>query len=246
MRVLVRTPAVPRESTAVAVRSRPLRRISSESPGTIRSATAWVASGVLSRGPMPVPPVVRRTSTRPESATARYCSRIFAGSSETRNDEVTSQPSPRQNATTAGPDKSSRSPLVTESLIVRTATRIGKVSSGALRCSYRVAIGLIHQPHRFHQQTRRVARRGRPRRGIRGVEIDFKFSLRPQHNFVNRVIAFHRTDLRVAALPAGKIQVTLHAALPHDQPTRLLPHLQRLHQVDHAHLFQPSLNDPRT
>jgi len=79
----------------------------SKMPGTIRSATAWVASGVLSRGPIPVPPVVKRTSTRPESAMARNCSRIFAGSSDTHNDEVTSQPSPRQNATTAGPDRSS-------------------------------------------------------------------------------------------------------------------------------------------
>src|SRR5437588_276655 len=229
MSVLVRTAAVPRESTAVGVRSKPLRRISSESPDTIRSATAWVASGVLSRGPMPVPPVVKRTSTRPESATARNCSRIFTGSSETRNEEVTSQPSPRQKATTAGPDKSSRSPFVTESLIVRTAMRIRKVSWRDSRRLDRIAIGLVHEPHRFHQQARRVACRGRPRRGVRGVEIDFKFSLRPHHNFVNGVIPFQRTDLRVAALPAGKIQFALGATLLHDQPARLLAHLQRLH-----------------
>src|SRR6266850_1849975 len=245
MSVFVRTAAVPRESTAVGVCSRPLRRISSEIPGTIRSATACVDSGVLSRGPIPVPPVVKRTSTRPESASSRNCSRIFAGSSDTRNAEVTSQPSPRQNATTAGPDKSSRSPLVTESLMVRTATRIRKVSSGDSRRPHRIAIGLVHQPHRFHQEAGRVARRGRLCRGIRGVEIDFKFSRRPQHNFINGVVPFHRTDFRVAALPACKIQFTLRAVLPHDQPARLLPHLQRLHQVDHAHLFQPSLNDSR-
>src|SRR6266850_2606559 len=245
MSVFVRTAAVPRESTAVGVCSRPLRRISSEIPGTIRSATACVDSGVLSRGPIPVPPVVKRTSTRPESASSRNCSRIFAGSSDTRNAEVTSQPSPRQNATTAGPDKSSRSPLVTESLMVRTATRIRKVSSGDSRRPHRIAIGLVHQPHRFHQEAGRVARRGRLCRGIRGVEIDFKFSRRPQHNFINGVVPFHRTDFRVAALPACKIQFTLRAVLPHDQPARLLPHLQRLHQVDHAHLFQPALNDSR-
>src|SRR5258708_4007107 len=128
MSVLVRTAAVPRESTAVGVCSRPLRRISSEIPG-----------------PIPVPPVVKRTSTRPESASSRNCSRIFAGSSDTRNDEVISQPSPRQNATTAGPDKSSRSPLVTESLMVRTAMRIRKVSSGDSRRPYRIAIGLVHR-----------------------------------------------------------------------------------------------------
>src|SRR2546429_4764342 len=165
-----------------------------------------------------LPPVVKSTSRRPESATARNCSRIFAGSSDTRNDEVTSQPSPRQNATTAGPDKSSRSPLVTESLMVRTATRIRKVSSGDSRRSYRIAIGLVHQPHSFHQQASRVARRGRFCRGIRGVKIDLKFSRRPQHNFINGFIPFRRTDLGVAALTASKIQFTLRAILPHDQP----------------------------
>src|SRR6266404_139132 len=38
------------------------------------TAIAWVDSGVLSRGPIPVPPVVRSTSTRLESATVRNCS----------------------------------------------------------------------------------------------------------------------------------------------------------------------------
>src|SRR5258708_25014038 len=245
MSVLVRTAAVPRESAAVVVCSMPLRRISSESPGTIRSATAWVDSGVLSRGPIPVPPVVKSTSTRLESVTARNCSRIFAGSSDTHKEEVTSQPSPRQNATTAGPDKSSRSPLLTESLMVRTATRIRKVSSPDSRRLDRVAIGFIHQPHRFHQEARRVARCRGLRRGVRGIEIDFKFAFRPQHYFVYRVVAYDFSDLRVTALPACKIQFPLRSVVLHDQPARLLSHLQRLHQVDHAHLFQPPLNDAR-
>src|SRR6266853_2063423 len=109
MSVLCRTAAVPRESAAVGVFSKPLRRISSESPGTIRSAIAWVDSGVLSRGPIPVPPVVKSTSTRLESAR------------------------------------------------------------------------------------------------------------RPQHDFVNSVVAFDFSDLRVAALPAGKIQLPLRAVVLHDQ-----------------------------
>ena len=46
-----------RDSIAVGVFSRPLRRISSPMPGITRSAIACVASGVLSRGPIPVPPV---------------------------------------------------------------------------------------------------------------------------------------------------------------------------------------------
>src|SRR6266853_5857530 len=218
MSVLCRTAAVPRESLAVGLFSNPLRRISSASPGTIRSAIAWVDSGVLSRGPIPVPPVVRSTSTRLESATVRNCSRIFAGSSDTHNEEVTSQPSPRQNATTAGPDKSSRSPLLTESLMVRTATRIRKASSQNSRRLYRVAIGFIHQPHRFHQEAGRVSRCGGLRRGIRGVKVDLEFARGPQHDFVNSVVAFDFSDLRVAALPAGKIQFPLGAVVLHNQP----------------------------
>src|SRR5882762_635303 len=218
MSVLVRTAAVPRESAAVGVCSMPLRRISSESPGTIRSATAWVDSGVLSRGPIPVPPVVKSTSTRLESATARNCSRIFAGSSDTHKEEVTSQPSPRQNATTAGPDKSSRSPLLTESLMVRTATRIRKVSSQDSRRLYRVAIGFIHQPHRFHQEASGVACCCCFCRSVRGVKVDLEFARRPQHDFVNSVVAFDFSDLRVAALPAGKIQFSLRAVVLHNQP----------------------------
>ena len=129
MRAFARTAARPRESAAVGVNSAPLRRICSPIPGTIKSATACVDSGVLSRGPIPVPPLVRIKSTRPESANSRNCSRMFAGSSETRSTEVTSQFNPRHTATTAGPDKSSRSPLATVSLIVSTATRIRRVTS---------------------------------------------------------------------------------------------------------------------
>ena len=122
-----RTAAVPRDSAAVGVFSVPFRRISSAIPGITRSATPCVASGVLSRGPIPVPPVVRIKSIRPESAHSRNCWRIVAASSETHSEEVTSHPRPRQAATTAGPDTSSRSPRATESLMVRTATRIRQV-----------------------------------------------------------------------------------------------------------------------
>ena len=61
---VARTAATARDKTAVGVFSIPLRRISSETPGIRRSAMATVASGVLSRGPMPVPPVVKMISAR--------------------------------------------------------------------------------------------------------------------------------------------------------------------------------------
>ena len=85
---------------------------------------ATVASGVLSRGPMPVPPVVKMISARLASAMALSCSRMAAGSSRRTNVSVISQPRPRQNATTAGPEASWRSPLAAESLMVRMATRM--------------------------------------------------------------------------------------------------------------------------
>ena len=69
-------PAVPRDSAAIGVCASPAARISSLNPGASRSSTALVASGVTSRGPNPVPPVVttsvcdaaRRTSVRSISA----------------------------------------------------------------------------------------------------------------------------------------------------------------------------------
>src|SRR6266436_2006724 len=48
-----------------------LRAVADSGRVDVLLTTAWVASGVLSRGPIPVPPVVKSTSTRPESATAR-------------------------------------------------------------------------------------------------------------------------------------------------------------------------------
>ena len=57
-------PAVPRDSAAIGVCASPAARISSLSPGASRSSTALVASGVTSRGPNPVPPVVTTSVVR--------------------------------------------------------------------------------------------------------------------------------------------------------------------------------------
>jgi hypothetical protein len=53
-----RIPATPRESIQLTVWPLDARRIASAIPGTSRSITARVASGVTSRGATPVPPVV--------------------------------------------------------------------------------------------------------------------------------------------------------------------------------------------
>jgi len=128
-----RTTATPRESMAAGVTSAPFRRISSASPGITFSPISRVASGVLSRGPSPVPPVLRTKSTVRESASFRKFNRTCSGSSEHFCAETISQPSSRQRWTTAGPERSTRSPLATESLMVRTATRIMAASWKAPR-----------------------------------------------------------------------------------------------------------------
>ena len=66
--VLPRVPATPRDSHARGKSGADRARSASAIPGACRSSTAVVASGVTSRAARPVPPVVRITSTSPESA----------------------------------------------------------------------------------------------------------------------------------------------------------------------------------
>jgi hypothetical protein len=68
-----RIPLIPRESIAIGVASKDRRRSSSEIPGVSRSITRFVASGVLSRGVNPVPPVVMISS---ESSDSRLKNRL--------------------------------------------------------------------------------------------------------------------------------------------------------------------------
>ena len=63
----------------------------------------------------------------------------------------------------------------------------------------------VHQAHRFHQKPR--GRAGR-RCAIRGsAKIDLKLAVRPMDRLEHRGIAFQFPELRVLALPRGKIQV---------------------------------------
>ena len=117
-----RAPAIPRESAAIGVCDSPVARISSASPGASRSMTARVASGVTSRGPNPVPPVV--TTSPFVDASSRSADSISACSSATTRRSDTSKPAARSNASAASPEASSRVPWVTPSETVRTAARV--------------------------------------------------------------------------------------------------------------------------
>ena len=57
------SPAMPRESMALGAFVSEKLRMASAIPGISVSITCRVASGVISRGPMPVPPVVKMKST---------------------------------------------------------------------------------------------------------------------------------------------------------------------------------------
>ena len=71
MRVPLRMPAAERVSMARGVIWRERARMASGMPGTSRSMTSLVASGVQSRGEKPVPPVVSTRSATPSSAMRR-------------------------------------------------------------------------------------------------------------------------------------------------------------------------------
>lgn len=68
MRLLPLMPAVCRDKIAVGTYFREMARIFSPNPGIILEQTASVASGVLSRGAGPVPPVVT-TKLQPTEST---------------------------------------------------------------------------------------------------------------------------------------------------------------------------------
>jgi hypothetical protein len=124
MIVVARIPATARDKIARGVFFAPSERMCSPKPGMSLSTTAIVASGVTSRGPTPVPPVVRITSASLASAVFSRSVAIAARSSGKTCEDTTCQRRSLQRAMTAGPEQSSDFPLLTESLIVTTATRM--------------------------------------------------------------------------------------------------------------------------
>ena len=96
----------------------PLCRISSARPGTFRSHTARVASGVLSRAERPVPPVVSTSCAlrAADRSTSVSCARSSVEIVAAR----TSHPDSRSMPTTAGPERSSCKAAAQRSLAVIT------------------------------------------------------------------------------------------------------------------------------
>ena len=121
IKVRPRTPATARDKTARGVFLRPSARINSAIPGKSFWQAWVVASGVESRGPIPVPPVVRIKSAAPLSASEMRRSRIAAGSSASSDSETICQPNCAQRSRRPGPEASLCVPRETESLTVSYA-----------------------------------------------------------------------------------------------------------------------------
>jgi len=124
MRVCLRMPATAREMMALAVFLRLSMRITSPKPGSSRSTTRSVASGVTSRGETPVPPVVRIRSKLPLSAHSMSFSEIITASSGITSVNVTVTPRSSSHPLRAGPLPSALSPVEHRSLRVNMAARM--------------------------------------------------------------------------------------------------------------------------
>jgi len=115
-------PQSARLSGAYGVWFRPADRISSGMPSSNFVQMTRVASGVTSRGPIPVPPVV--TTRRNRTAATRSASTRAPASSGHMVELLTLKPSSVRRATTAGPEMSSRAPAKQESLTVMTVAEL--------------------------------------------------------------------------------------------------------------------------
>src|SRR5690606_9627263 len=102
------TPARPRERAAAGTRARLSARRASAIPGTSRASTGRVPSGVSSRGPRPVPPLVRTRRTPSSSASRRAAVTSWAPSGTTTTSAR--KPAFSSRSTASGPHRSGDSP----------------------------------------------------------------------------------------------------------------------------------------
>ncbi len=137
MRLSPRVPETARLIEANGVSFNPWLRISSPNPSRTRSHIERVASGVTSRGVIPVPPVV--TTSRARDACSRRAEASCSRSSGTIKMRSTENPASRRRAETSGPDRSSRRPAKQESLTVMTTAFTLAILHGRkwLRCCCR-------------------------------------------------------------------------------------------------------------
>src|SRR5215212_3562076 len=114
------TPHTPLDNIAIGVAFSDCARIASAMPGASRSMTRCVASGVLSRGPRPVPPVVMIKLTSVRAANSRSVCTSGSRSSERILVSTISALIDVSSSTSAAPDSSCRSPREQASLAVMT------------------------------------------------------------------------------------------------------------------------------
>jgi hypothetical protein len=120
-------PQTPRPSAANGVCFAPSARISSANPGTSLSHTESVASGVTSRGPSPVPPVV---TTSALAAAAVWIAVTMCLTSSGTTTATQSIPASAKISRSAGPERSICVPAKHRSLTVMTvAVRPSSVRS---------------------------------------------------------------------------------------------------------------------
>ena len=124
-------------------------------------------------------------------------------SAQTAKDAI-SQPNSPHRVINEGPERSSALPAATESLIVRTETRmrLSVLSGGFHAFSGAVALAFVHQAQPFHQQACGAA--GNRRARGTGIEIDLEISARPAHRLKNSFFAFEWPKVPIDALPAGE------------------------------------------
>src|ERR1700730_2291699 len=132
--VLPRTPGSGEERAASGVLAKPAERISSPRPGTSYSPTPRVASGVTSRGPRPVPPVVTTRSCSSEPSTRNAAMPL--ASSGTTPMRLTSKPAAASSSRPAGPLSSAIRPAAARSLTVSTTALKRESSCPTFRRSW--------------------------------------------------------------------------------------------------------------
>src|SRR5215212_8465094 len=127
--------------------------MASARPGASRSRTTLVPSGVWSRGPNPVPPVVTISPAKP-SASSTTASPTFWMPSATTRRSTTSKPAPVSSSARAAPLLSSRVPSITPSDTVSTfacrpdASWSGIVLPQSLAGLDPGTLGPLARPHR--------------------------------------------------------------------------------------------------
>src|SRR5579864_6244651 len=166
-----------------------------------------------------------------------------------------------RSSTTAGPERSARSPLAQESLTVITAAvmsfgvepgveRSGVKLSGVeedifffllFGFSAAVALRLIQLAEAFHQQALSV-QLGRLL-GRLAFEIDLKVSIRPAQNLEYSRISHQRSVRGVRNLAFFEVQFAFVVFVGEGEGTALAAHFQRLYEVDDVHLQQAAAQD---